>query len=225
VIEQIPTDWRVALSDATSSGSFEALTAFVTAERARRDTAIYPKETDVFAALRLTPLARVRAVIIGQDPYHGEGQAHGLAFSCLSRPWPPSLRNILDEWQRDLREPGLPPTGSLELWARHGVLLLNVVLTVRQGEPDSHRRQGWEKFTDAVVRAVASKPESVAFLLWGRKAQRKAASIREPHFALRASHPSPFSVRGFRNRRPFTTANRELERRGAQPIDWTLSTG
>lgn len=225
MIEEIPQDWRAALSDATSSASFRSLTAFVAAERARRDTAIYPREAEVFAALRLTPLASVRAVIIGQDPYHGEGEAHGLAFSCLKRPWPPSLRNILEEWQRDLARPSLPRNGSLEPWARNGVLLLNTVLTVRKDSADSHRRQGWEQFTDAVVRAVAAKPESVAFLLWGRKAQKKAASIREPHFALMASHPSPFSVSGFRNKRPFTTTNHELGSRGMQPIDWTLPTG
>jgi uracil-DNA glycosylase len=225
MIEQIPADWRAALSDATSSATFEALTSFVAAERARRDTAIYPPAADVFAAMRLTPLARVRAVIIGQDPYHGEGEAHGLAFSCLTQPLPPSLKNIFEEWQRDLEESSQPTTGSLEPWARNGVLLLNTVLTVRKDEADSHKGQGWEAFTDAVVRAVVDKPDPVAFLLWGRKAQRKAASIREPHFALTASHPSPFSVSGFRNKRPFTSTNRELAKRGAQLIDWTLSAG
>lgn len=225
MIEQIPPDWRGVLSDAISSASFRSLTAFVAAERARRGTAIYPREADVFAALRLTPLASVRAVIIGQDPYHGDGEAHGLAFSCLKRPWPPSLRNILEEWQRDLARRDLPTTGSLEPWAKSGVLLLNTVLTVQKDRAHSHKGQGWEQFTDAVVRAVAAKPESVAFLLWGRKAQKKAAAIHEPHFALMASHPSPFSVKGFRNRRPFTSANRELANRGSQPIDWALPTG
>lgn len=225
VIEQIPQDWRAALSEATSSASFKSLTAFVAAERARRDTAIYPPEAEVFAALRLTPLANVRAVIIGQDPYHGEGEAHGLAFSSLKLPWPPSLRNILEEWQRDLTKPSLPLSGSLEPWARNGVLLLNTVLTVRRDKADSHRKQGWEQFTDAVVRAVVAKPEPVAFLLWGRKAQKKAASIREPHFVLMASHPSPFSVGGFKDKRPFTTANRELTDRRVQSVDWGLPAG
>lgn len=224
VIEQIPSDWRAELAVATSDARFEALTAFVSAERARTDTVVYPMEADVFAAFRLTPFANVRAVILGQDPYHGEGQAQGLAFSCLARPRPPSLRNIMDEWQRDLDRRGSPASGSLEHWARNGVLLLNTVLTVRKGEPNSHRMQGWEEFTDAVVRAVVAKPASVAFLLWGRKAQKKVDKIRVPHFALAASHPSPRSVKGFRNTRPFTTANCELELRGSQPIDWDLPT-
>jgi uracil-DNA glycosylase len=180
LIDGIPADWRVALADAIDDPSFQRLTGFLAMERARTDTAIYPPDSRVFEALRLTPLDTVRAVILGQDPYHGEGQAPGLAFSVPAGvPIPPSLRNIRAEWMADT-EQRLPTSGSLEAWARHGVLLLNTVLTVRRGEANSHHDQGWEPFTDAVIRAVNGKADPVVFLLWGRHAQLQP--LVEPQF-------------------------------------------
>lgn len=225
MIHTIPADWRTALASAIGAPSFRQLVDFITAERARPDTAIYPPESQVFEALRLTPLTSVRAVILGQDPYHGAEQAHGLAFSVASGVNPPSLRNILDEWESDLRLPR-PSAGSLEPWARHGVLLLNTVMTVRRGRANSHKRQGWEPFTDAIIRAVAAKQAPVAFLLWGRPAQRKSRLIDGRHVVIRASHPSPLSVTRtsapFRTSRPFSTANARLAALGQVPIDWSL---
>jgi uracil-DNA glycosylase len=226
MIHRIPADWRIALASAIGAPSFRQLVDFVTAERARPDTAIYPAESQVFAALRLTPLASVRAVILGQDPYHGEGQAHGLAFSVASGVNPPSLRNILDEWESDLHPPR-PSGGSLEPWARHGVLLLNTVMTVCRGRANSHKNQGWEPFTDAIIRAVAVKQAPVAFMLWGRPAQRKSRLIHGRHVVIEASHPSPLSVTRtpspFRASRPFSTANARLVALRQPPIDWSLT--
>lgn len=227
MIESIPQDWRQVLDDAIESPSFLALQAFLRDERLRTDTAIYPPEKDVFNRLRLTPFNSVRAVILGQDPYHGEGQAHGLAFSVPEGITPPpSLRNILDEWQSDLRL-GRPLTGSLEPWARAGVLLLNTVLTVRRGEANSHRHRGWEDFTDAIISAVAARPDPIAFLLWGRPAQRKRQLIDAHHPLVESNHPSPLSAsRGptpFTGSRPFTTANAKLASLRWPPIDWALT--
>lgn len=227
MIDLIPTEWRHALAEAIEAPSFWDLAKFIAAERARTDTSIYPPESEVFTALRLTPLASVRAVILGQDPYPGKSQAQGLAFSVPSTQGiPPSLRNILDEWDADVG--GMRPLGgSLEPWARHGVLLLNTVLTVREGSANSHPGKGWEPFTDAIVRAVADNERPVAFLLWGLAAQRKARLIKGRHVVIRASHPSPLSAtRGqtpFRTSRPLSTANARLAALGQQPIDWSLT--
>lgn len=229
LIDNIPADWRPALADAIGAPSFQHLGHELAAERARPDTAIYPPESQVFNALRLTSLTSVRAVILGQDPYHEAGQAHGLAFSVPAgvKP-PPSLHNILTEWEADLHLPR-PAGGSLEPWARHGVLLLNTVMTVRQGKANSHKDQGWEPFTDAIIRAVAARTVPVAFLLWGNPAQRKSALIHAPHVVIPASHPSPFSVAStqtpFRTSRPFSTANARLAALGQPPIDWRLTNG
>lgn len=176
LIEGIPADWRAALAEAIEAPTFRHLTDELAAERARTDSAIYPPEPLVFNALRLTPLDSVRVVILGQDPYHGFGQAHGLAFSAPRGVTPPpSLRNILAELGTDLQLPG-QMGGSLEPWARHGVLLLNTVMTVSQGIANSHQGKGWEPFTDAIIRVVAAKQAPVAFLLWGRAAQRNGGS-------------------------------------------------
>ena len=227
MIDTIPADWRIALAPAIEGPSFRRLVDYVATERARTDTTIYPPESDVFTTLRLTPLASVRAVILGQDPYHGKGQAQSLAFSVPSpQGIPPSLRNILDEWDADVG--GMRPLGgSLEPWARHGVLLLNTFLTVREGCANSHRDEGWEAFTDAIVRAVADNDRPVAFLLWGRAARRKMPLINGRHVVIRASHPSPLSAtRGqppFHKSRPFSTANAQLAALGQPPIDWSLT--
>ncbi len=231
LVETIPADWRSMLAGALADPSFARLEAFVAHERAEGE--VYPPTGDVFAALRLTPLAAVRAVVVGQDPYHGPGQAQGLAFSVpLHQRPPPSLRNILAEWARYLGRP-LPADGSLEPWACHGVLLLNTVLTVRRGQAWSHADRGWEEMTGAIIAAVAAKPEPMVFLLWGRQAQRAGARIDSTrHVILSASHPSPRSARRtcgdaspFCGSAPFSQANAELARRRQPPIQWDLEPG
>jgi uracil-DNA glycosylase len=227
VIERIPADWREALAPAIEALSFRQLADFVASERARTDTAIYPPESDVFNALTLTPVASVRAVILGQDPYHGEGQAHGLAFSVpVGTNPPPSLRNILAEWEADTGL-GPAPSGSLEPWARHGVLLLNTALTVRRKSANSHHGMGWEDVTDAIIRAVAARPDPIAFLLWGRAARGKRSLIGDRHVVVESSHPSGLSAhRGampFIGSRPFSRASRHLEALDGAAIDWRLT--
>jgi uracil-DNA glycosylase len=223
----IPDDWGVALAEAIEAPSFRELDRKLAAEGARTGTEIYPFEPLVFNALRLTPLDSVRAVILGQDPYHGEGQAHGLAFSVPARVKPPpSLRNILVEWEADT---GFGPasSGSLEPWARSGVLLLNAAMTVRRGSANSHRAMGWEPFTDAIIRAVAARPDPIAFLLWGPPAQKKRPLIDERHIVIESNHPSPLSAtRGatpFIGSRPFNDCNSLFEALGRDPIDWSLT--
>ena len=185
---------------------------------------IFPAGCNWFRALDLTPLDKVKVVILGQDPYHGPGQAHGLCFSVPDgvRP-PPSLVNIYKELESDL---GIarPAHGFLEHWARQGVLLLNSVLTVEMGQAASHRDRGWEKFTDAVVRLVNAKPEPVVFMLWGSYAQRKASFVdTSRHLVLKAPHPSPLSAHGgFLGCKHFSKANAFLESKAIQPIDWAL---
>jgi uracil-DNA glycosylase len=199
------------------------LRRFLVAERDRGRT-IFPRASNWFRALDLCPLERVRVVILGQDPYHGPGQAHGLCFSVMPgvRP-PPSLVNIFKEMESDL---GVRPSrhGFLEHWASQGVLLLNSVLTVEMGQAASHRDKGWERFTDAVVRLVNGKAEPVVFMLWGSYAQKKAAFVdTSRHLVLKAAHPSPLSAHsGFFGCRHFSRANAFLEERGLAPIDWAL---
>lgn len=219
--------WRATLQPEFDAAYMRALDAFLATEAAAR-VAVYPPAADRFRALDLTPLDAVRVVILGQDPYHGAGQAHGLSFSV--RPGvriPPSLTNIFKELQADL---GIPRAahGFLEAWARQGVLLLNTVLSVREGAAASHRGQGWERFTDAVIRAVAERAEPSVFLLWGAHAQAKAALIEAAapagrHLIVRSAHPSPLSARtGFFGSRPFSQANIFLAQHGRGPIDWAL---
>lgn len=215
--------WRIALTEELASPRMAALKTFLLAERAAGKI-IHPAGSQWFAALDLTPLEAVRAVILGQDPYHGPGQAHGLAFSVRPgvRP-PPSLINIYKEMQADL---GIPPArhGHLEHWARQGVLLLNSVLTVEQGLAASHQGRGWEGFTDAVIRLVNARAEPAVFLLWGAHAQKKAAFVdQERHCVIRSAHPSPLSAHnGFFGSRPFSRANAFLTSHGQPPIDWAL---
>jgi uracil-DNA glycosylase len=199
------------------------LKQFLLDERDKGRT-IFPRASNWFRALDLTPLDEVRVVILGQDPYHGPGQAHGLCFSVPPgvRP-PPSLMNIFKELQSDL---GITPGrhGLLEHWAKQGVLLLNSVLTVEMGQAASHREKGWERFTDAVVRLVNEKPDPVVFMLWGGYAQKKAAFVdTSRHLVLKAPHPSPLSAHsGFFGCRHFSKANAFLESKGLAPIDWAL---
>ena len=224
---RIDPSWRVVLDRYLADSTIPRLEAFLESEEAAGKT-IYPPAHDRFRALELTPLDAVRVVILGQDPYHGPGQAHGLAFSVRPgvRP-PPSLRNIYKELESDL---GIvrPAHGVLERWARQGVLLLNTVLTVEAGRAASHRGRGWEELTDAIVRAVAARTDPAAFLLWGNHAQRKAGFIRDVaqggrHLVLKAPHPSPLSARtGWFGSRHFSRTNAFLARNGRGEIDWSL---
>lgn len=215
--------WREPLGGEFDQAYMADLKRFLLAER-ERGKRIFPKGSEWFRALDLTPLDQVRVVILGQDPYHGEGQAHGLCFSVQPgvQP-PPSLVNIFKEMESDL---GIKPArhGFLEHWANQGVLLLNSVLTVEMGQAASHRDRGWERFTDAVIREVNAKDEPVVFLLWGSYAQKKAAFVEtSKHLVLKAPHPSPLSAHsGFFGCRHFSKANAFLESRGLPPIDWAL---
>ena len=217
----LPPDWQAALAPVMSTPAFRDLLAFV--EEQRSLGPVYPAPEDVFNALRLTPLSEVKVLILGQDPYHGAGQAHGLSFSVRPgvRP-PPSLQNIYKELASDVGFK-VPRHGDLRSWARQGVLLLNAVLTVRQGEPNSHAGRGWEAFTDAVIKAVSAQPQPTVFILWGAYARKKAKLIAAPpHTILESAHPSPLSVTKFLGTRPFSQANASLEHAGREPIQWQL---
>lgn len=219
--------WLEPLRAEFDSPYMAALKAYLVAEKAAGKR-IFPKGTEWFRALDLTALEDVRVVILGQDPYHGEGQAHGLCFSVQPgvRP-PPSLVNIYKELASDL---GIPPVrhGFLEHWAQQGVLLLNAVLTVQMGMAASHRDRGWERFTDAVIRLINARPEPVVFMLWGSYAQKKAAFVDSidrggRHLVLKAAHPSPLSAHnGFLGCKHFSKANAFLASHGQKPIDWAL---
>ena len=216
------TDWNPLLRDEFDKPYWPGLQAFVAEERAAH--AVYPPEVEVFNALHLTPYADVRVVILGQDPYHGPGQAHGLAFSVRPPvPPPPSLANIFKELESDL-EIKRSGHGSLIPWAQQGVLLLNTTLTVRARSAGSHQKKGWEIFTDQVLRAVNDKPEPVVFLLWGSSARSKNQLIdASRHTVIESPHPSPLSAhRGFFGSRPFSRANEALMAAGREPIDWAL---
>ena len=220
------TDWNPLLRDEFDKPYWQELQTFVADERAR--ATVYPPEDQVFAALHLTSFADVRAVILGQDPYHGPGQAHGLAFSVQPpTPPPPSLRNVFTELRDDLGV-ATPEHGSLVEWATQGVLLLNTSLTVRARTAASHQKKGWEIFTDEVIRTVATKPERIVFLLWGSAARAKKKLIASAnggdHLIIESPHPSPLSAhRGFFGSRPFSRANTGLVEAGLGPIDWELS--
>lgn len=185
---------------------------------------IYPDKWEIYSALHLTPYADTKVVIIGQDPYHGPGQAHGLSFSVKPgiKP-PPSLQNIFKELHDDL---GcyIPNNGYLKKWAEQGVLMLNNVLTVRAGQPNSHRGKGWEEFTSQVIRTLNEREQPVVFILWGRNAQEKKALItNDHHFIIESAHPSPFAAnRGFFGSRPFSRTNEFLQKIGLEPVDWQI---
>jgi uracil-DNA glycosylase len=219
---RLHASWLEPLRPPCAQSYMTALKDFLVAEKAQ-GTRLFPKGAEWFRALDLTPLEDVRVVILGQDPYHGPGQAHGLCFSVPPgiRP-PPSLVNIYKELESDL---GIRPArhGFLEPWARQGVLLLNSVLTVEMGRAASHRERGWERFTDAIVAEVNARADPVVFMLWGSYAQKKAAGLDPRHLVLKAPHPSPLSAHsGFFGCRHFSKANAFLESRGVTPIDWAL---
>ncbi|MEY4890657.1 MAG: hypothetical protein RIQ75_1787 [Pseudomonadota bacterium] len=220
---KLPESWDAHLAEDLASPRMQALWSFLASEQSAGKQ-IFPKQDEWFRALDLTPLDKVRVVILGQDPYHGEGQAHGLCFSVQPgiRP-PPSLVNIYKELESDLGLPR-PKHGFLEHWAKQGVLLLNSVLTVEMAQAASHQRKGWEQFTDEIIRAVNAKVDPVVFMLWGAYAQKKAAFVDGTrHLVLKAAHPSPLSAHnGFLGCRHFSQANTFLSARGQAPIDWSL---
>lgn len=219
----IQNDWLQAVGGEFRKPYYKELYDFVKEEYSTR--VIYPPADDIFNALHLTPLKEVKVVILGQDPYHNEHQAHGLSFSVLpdQREIPPSLQNIYKELHDDL---GcyIPDNGYLEKWARQGVLMLNTVLTVRAHQANSHQGHGWEQFTDAILEAVNQEDRPIVYLLWGRPAQSKIQMLTNPkHLILKAPHPSPLSAyRGFFGCRHFSQANAFLESHGAAPIDWQI---
>lgn len=219
---RLDPQWRAALADEFAAPYMADLKRFLL-ERKAAGKRIFPPGSQWFRALDLTPPDKVRVVILGQDPYHGPGQAHGLCFSVQPGvPVPPSLLNIYKELERDLGIPR-PSHGFLEPWAQQGVLLLNAVLTVEMGDAGSHQARGWERFTDAVIARVNARDHPVAFLLWGSHAQKKAAGVDSQHLVLKAPHPSPLSAhRGFLGCGHFSQANAWLEEQGMAPIDWTL---
>lgn len=216
------SDWETVLQQEFSAPYFLSLKKFIDAQR--KTFTVYPREEEVFHSLHTTSLHVTKVVILGQDPYHGFGQAHGLAFSTLKEiDFPPSLRNIQKELHDDVGVP-IPPHGDLTSWAQQGVLLLNTTLTVREGEAGSHQGHGWETLTDALISAVNGKDQLVVFILWGAHARKKKALITNPlHVVIEGVHPSPLSAyRGFFGSRPFSQANAALLASGQSPIDWNL---
>ena len=218
----VPESWREVLRNETSQPYFANLSEFVLRER--KAVTVFPSEREVFTALQLTSPHEVRVVIVGQDPYHGAGQAHGLSFSVQhGTRIPPSLRNIYAELHSDLDIP-LPSHGNLEAWAKQGVLLLNSTLTVREGEAGSHAGHGWETFTDAIISYLGLRQEHIVFVLWGAHAGRKTSLINQHHTVITSVHPSPLSAhRGFFGSRPFSQANRALADHNQPEINWVIA--
>jgi len=220
--EKMPASWRHILADEFEKPYFKKLERFV--EEERREHTVFPPEDDVFSAFKHTPYENVKVLLLGQDPYHDDNQAHGLCFSV--RPGikpPPSLVNMFTELRDDLgvKTPG---HGYLVSWADQGILMLNAVLTVRAHTPNSHKNQGWETFTDAVIKKVNEKPEPVVFVLWGGYAQKKAKLIdAKKHTIIQTAHPSPLSARnGFFGSKPYSTINKALKAAGQKEINWEL---
>jgi uracil-DNA glycosylase len=217
----LPEDWQELLADELEKPYFQQLYDFVLEERQKHT--VFPPAKEVFSALRLTPYANVKVMLLGQDPYHDHNQAHGLCFSV--RPGvtpPPSLRNIFKELHDDLGC-SIPNNGYLVPWAEQGVLLLNAVLTVRAHEAASHANKGWETFTDAIIRKVSDKPDPVVFVLWGNYARKKKALIdKSRHVIIESAHPSPLSAKQFMGSRPFSKINDALRGFGKEEINWQL---
>ncbi len=216
----LESSWQKALADQFSQPYFLKLSAEI--ENSYKQGPVFPAKEGVYKAFHLCPLSEVKVVVLGQDPYHGDGQAHGLAFSVPDGiKIPPSLRNIYKELESDL---GIPPrlSGNLEGWAKQGVLLLNSTLTVLPGQPGSHQGLGWETFTDAVIKTISTERQHVVFILWGKYAEAKGRLIdQNKHLVLNAPHPSPFSAyTGFFGCRHFSQANEYLRKHNQQPIDW-----
>lgn len=218
----IQNDWLEPLNPEFRKPYYAELFQFVKEEYATRK--VFPPADDIFNAFHLTPLSQVKVVILGQDPYHNDGQAHGLCFSVKPDvDVPPSLVNIYQELHDDLGC-DIPNNGYLTKWAKQGVLMLNTVLTVRAHQANSHRGKGWEEFTDAAIRILNEQDRPIVFILWGSPAQKKAAMLHNPkHLILKSPHPSPLSAyRGFFGSRPFSQTNEFLERNGLEPVDWQI---
>lgn len=218
----IHESWEEALHAEFAHPYMEKLKAFLVEEK--KNHTIFPQGSNIFNAFNSTPFSSVKAVILGQDPYHGPGQAHGLSFSVQhGTPLPPSLQNIFKELVSDIGCP-YPKSGDLSHWAEEGVLLLNTLLSVRSGEPFSHKEQGWERFTDQVIRALSEQREHIVFILWGAPAGKKEALIdTHKHLVLKAPHPSPLSsYRGFFGSKPFSQTNAYLQENSILPISWCL---
>ncbi len=219
---KLDNTWKSSLEDELNKKYFIDLMAFV--EQEQKTQTIFPLNDNIFNAFSLTPLGKVKVVILGQDPYHGEGQGHGLAFSVLDGvAFPPSLRNIFKEYSSDLGYE-TPFSGNLTRWAEQGVFMINAVLTVRSGEANSHKGKGWEVFTDAVIKKISDERENIVFILWGKPAQLKNKLIDESkHLVLKAPHPSPLSsYRGFFGSKPFSQVNTYLKEHNISPINWKL---
>ena len=217
---RIDKSWKEILKDEFNSSEWEELSSFVKEEYKKNK--VYPLPKYIFNAFDLCPFDNVKVVIIGQDPYHGAGQAHGLCFSVpKGTKIPPSLQNIYKELHEDIGKK-IPKTGNLEHWAKQGVLMLNATLTVRAGQPGSHQNKGWEKFTDAVIKKVNDKKENIVFMLWGNYAKAKGEHIdRKKHLVLEAAHPSPYSAySGFFGAKHFSKANNYLKEHNIKEIEW-----
>ncbi len=223
VLPPIPSDWASLLTEMTESESYRMLLAFLSGEL-EADEIILPPRNDIFTAFELTSYESVKVVLLGQDPYHTPGMAHGLCFSVPPeiRSLPPSLRNIYRELRNDLGCP-IPNNGCLIPWAEQGVLLLNTALTVRAHSPNSHKKCGWHLFTDRVIELLNSKPSRVVFVLWGGEAQKKRTLITNPlHVVIAAAHPSPLSAGKFFGSRCFSRVNQSLTEAGLPPVDWQI---
>lgn len=220
---KINESWETELSEAFNQPYFEELENFLAQER-KKGEIIYPPDQQIFSAFDITPFHQLKVVILGQDPYHGLGQAHGLAFSVAgSQKLPPSLRNIFKELNADLMVK-IPGHGNLSKWAKQGVLLLNTTLTVRAASAGSHQKKGWENFTNAVIKHISTRCKNVVFILWGKHAGNKETLIdSSKHYILKAAHPSPLSAyNGFFGSKPFSKTNEYLKRIGKTPIDWNI---
>lgn len=220
----LPEDWLEVLGDEFEKPYMKELKSFLQTEKQKGAT-IYPKNSDIFNAFNHTPFKKVKVVILGQDPYHGQGQAHGLSFSVQKGiAIPPSLKNIYKELADEFKDFRIPDHGNLTSWADQGVLLLNATLTVRAHEAGSHQNRGWEKFTDHVISLLSAKRKGLVFLLWGKFAQQKENLIdSSKHFILKAAHPSPFSAHhGFFGAKHFSKANHILQKEGEEAIDWQI---
>jgi uracil-DNA glycosylase len=217
---KIEASWKVALEDEFDKEYFQKLTEFVKDEY--KSGTVYPPPKFIFRSFELTPFDKVKVVILGQDPYHGPGQANGLCFAVADdMRLPPSLQNIFKEIESDLGKPLVHKTGDLERWAKQGVLLLNATLTVRARTAGSHQNKGWELFSDAVIKALSDQKEHLVFILWGNYAKQKGAHIdRAKHCVIESAHPSPFSATRFFGSKPFSKTNEYLVQTGQDPIDW-----